>query len=535
MAGRLQRWRAARRARRQAGAVIDMPVPAETRLDPSPVDISPDDPALAHFQNAGGPVDLDEVTFDSEAVRNLREAGVKLVVPLVAQGELIGLINLGPRLSEQEYTSDDRRLLENLASQAAPALRIAQLVREQEAEATERERIAQELRVATLIQQNFLPRELPDPDGWDVAAYYKPAREVGGDFYDFVELPDGRLGVFTGDVTDKGVPAALVMAATRAILRASAQRLDKPGEVLSQVNDQVQPDIPARMFVTCLYGVLDLESGRFVFANAGHNLPCVGRRDGAFETRAAGMPLGMLPDQDYEEAEVTLGPGETLVLYSDALPEAHSPQREMYGFPRLLGQVGRGPRGPQLIDHLLADLHAFTGDEWEQEDDITLLVLHRSGATPAAAAARRRRIAEFTVASRPGNEQIAVDRVIEAVRDLPLDEGRVERLRTAVAETTMNAIEHGNENNPELHVEVEVYAEPSALLVRVSDHGGGAPPGPVEAPDIAAKLRGEQTPRGWGLFLIRNMVDDVHVTADGERHTVELVMALKGDDDELPR
>lgn len=536
MIGRLERWRAARRVRRQAAAAaVDMPLPADTDLEPSPVDISPDDPALAHFQNAGGPVDLDEVAFESPAVRDLRAAGVKLVVPLVAQGELIGLINLGPRLSEQEYTSDDRKLLENLASQAAPALRIAQLVREQEAEATERERIAQELQVATLIQQNFLPRELPEPDGWDVAAFYRPAREVGGDFYDFVNLPDGRLGVFTGDVTDKGVPAALVMAATRAILRAAALRLDKPGEVLSHVNEQLQPDIPARMFVTCLYGVLEIETGRFVFANAGHNLPCVGRHDGATESRATGMPLGMLPDQHYEEAEVTLEHGESLVLYSDALPEAHNPGREMYGFPRLLGQVGMGPRGARLIDHLLDDLRKFTGDDWTQEDDITLLVLHRSGMASTGRDRGRRRLAEFMVPSAPGNELLAVERVEDAVSDVGLAPDRLAQLCTAVAETTMNAMEHGNENRPELHVEVEVYADPSALLVRVSDHGGGAPPGPVEPPDIAAKLRGEQTPRGWGLFLIRNMVDDVHVTADDDRHTVELVMALKGDDDDLPR
>lgn len=130
-----------------------------------PVDIAADDLALVHFQGAGGPVDLDAVAFDSPAVRELRAAGVKLVVPLVAQGELIGLINLGPRLSEQEYTSEDRKLLESLAGQAAPALRIAQLVREQQAEAAERERIAQELQVATLIQQNFLPKKLPEPDG----------------------------------------------------------------------------------------------------------------------------------------------------------------------------------------------------------------------------------------------------------------------------------------------------------------------------------------------------------------------------------
>jgi serine phosphatase RsbU (regulator of sigma subunit)/anti-sigma regulatory factor (Ser/Thr protein kinase) len=529
-----------------------VPVAPSAEPQPSPVEIAPDDPALAHFQRAGATIDLDEVGFDSPAVRDLKAAGVKLVVPLVAQGELIGLINLGPRLSEQEYTSDDRKLLENLAGQAAPALRIAQLVREQEAEATERERIAQELRVATLIQQNFLPRRLPEPDGWDVAAYYRPAREVGGDFYDFVALPDGRLGVFTGDVTDKGVPAALVMAATRAILRATAQQLDKPGEVLARVNEQLQPDIPARMFVTCLYGVLDLDTGRFVFANAGHNLPCVGRRDGAIESRATGVPLGMLAGQTYEEAEVTLEPGETLLLYSDALPEAHNANREMYGFPRLLGQVGKGPRGARLIDHLLDDLHGFVGGDWEQEDDITLVVLHRAGAVALTTFADpgsakhadrlrrernhggRRLLAEFTVSSRPGNERQAVEQVEAAIVGIPLDAARLERLYTAVAETTMNAIEHGNANRPELYVEVEVYADPSALLVRVSDHGGGPGEWSTETPDIAAKLRGEQTPRGWGLFLIRNMVDDVHVTATDDRHTVELVMALKGDDDDLP-
>jgi serine phosphatase RsbU (regulator of sigma subunit)/anti-sigma regulatory factor (Ser/Thr protein kinase) len=533
MRGWLERWRAARRDRRRATAGVDALAAPSAAPESSPVDIAPDDPALAHFQRAGGTIDLDEIAFDSPAVRDLRAAGVKLVVPLVAQGELIGLINLGPRLSEQEYTSDDRKLLENLAGQAAPALRIAQLVREQELEATERERIAQELRVATLIQQNFLPRKLPDPDGWDVAAHYRPAREVGGDFYDFVTLPDGRLGVFTGDVTDKGVPAALVMAATRAILRATAQRVDKPGEVLARVNEQLHPDIPARMFVTCLYGVLDLETGRFVFANAGHNLPCVGRADGAIESRATGVPLGMMADQTYEEAEVTLQPGETLLLYSDALPEAHNARRDMYGFPRLLGQVGKGPRGAKLIHHLLDDLRDFAGDDWEQEDDITLVVLHRNGATTSTDNGRRL-LSEFTVSSAPGNEREAVEQVESAIAGLPLGHDRLERLRTAVAEATMNAIEHGNDNRPELHVEVEVYADPSVLLVRVSDHGRGPLDVSTETPDIAAKLRGEQTPRGWGLFLIRNMVDDVHVSATDDRHTVELVMALKGDDDDLP-
>ena len=218
---------------------------------------------------------------------------MKLAVPLVSQGELVGLLNLGPRLSDQDYSSDDRKLLDSLAAQAAPALQVAQLVRRQEAEARSRERIEQELRVATTIQQNFLPRELPDLPGWDVSAYYRPAREVGGDFYDFIELPEGHIGIVIGDVTDKGVPAAMVMAATRSVLRASAQRVVSPGEVLGRVNDLMCPDMPAKMFVTCLYGVLEPITGRFTFANAGHNLPYVRTGDGSAELRATGMPLGL--------------------------------------------------------------------------------------------------------------------------------------------------------------------------------------------------------------------------------------------------
>ena len=219
----------------------------------------PNDPLLAYFQSASGAVDIDALELDSPALRELKAAGVKLAVPLVSQGELIGVLNLGPRLSEQDYSSDDRKLLDNLAAQAAPALRVGQLVREQEAEAATRQRFEQELEVARLIQQNFLPKELPDLPGWQIAAYYRPAREVGGDFYDVIPLPDGRVGFVVGDVTDKGVPAALVMSATRSVLRASAQRLIEPGEVLERVNEHLCPDMPEKMFVTCLYGVLDPE------------------------------------------------------------------------------------------------------------------------------------------------------------------------------------------------------------------------------------------------------------------------------------
>src|SRR3712207_4608445 len=310
----------------------------------------------------------------------MRAADVKVVVPLVSQGELIGLLNLGARLSQQEYSADDRKLLNDLATQTAPAVQVAQLVRQQQQQAQERERIEQELRVARLIQQTLLPKHVPDLPGYQLAAYYQPAREVGGDFYDFLDLEDGHLGVVVGDVTDKGVPAAIVMATTRTMLRASAQRLDSPGEVLKRVNDVIVRDIPPNMFITCLYAILDPETGLLRFANAGHDLPYRRRSSngGAEERRAAGMPLGLLPGMSCEEKEIVLGTGDSVLFYSDGLVEAHDPEREMFGFPRLQGLVGaHRSGGSSLISFLLAELARFTGEGWEQEDDITLVTLDR--------------------------------------------------------------------------------------------------------------------------------------------------------------
>ena len=296
------------------------------RVEAPPVEIAPNDPLIAYFSGATGAVDIGALQLDSPALEGLREAGIKLVVPLVSQGELIGLLNLGPRRSEQEYSADDRKLLDDLAGHAAPAVRVAQLVREQEAEVRQRERIEQELRVAQLIQQQFLPEELPDLPGWQFAAFYGPAREVGGDFYDFIELPEGQLGIVVGDVTDKGVPAALVMATTHSILRAEAPRLIAPSEVLTRVNNLLVDEMPAHMFVTCLYAVLDPETGRLRYANAGHNVPYVSTEGGVTELRATGMPARPAARDGVR------GEG------GDPRPRRHGPAP--------LRRAGRGPRHP---------------------------------------------------------------------------------------------------------------------------------------------------------------------------------------------
>jgi serine phosphatase RsbU (regulator of sigma subunit)/anti-sigma regulatory factor (Ser/Thr protein kinase) len=517
----------------EGGATLE-PVSAAAEAPPeqAPVDIAPNDPLLAYFQSANEAVDIEALELDSPALRELKAAGVKLAVPLVSQGELIGVLNLGPRLSEQDYSSDDRRLLDSLAAQAAPALRVAQLVREQQAEAATRQRFEQELEVARLIQQNFLPKELPDLPGWQIAAFYRPAREVGGDFYDVIPLPDGRVGFVIGDVTDKGVPAALVMSATRSVLRASAQRLIEPGEVLERVNEHLCPDMPEKMFVTCLYAVLDVESGLLRFANAGHDLPYVQTADGVVELRARGMPLGLMPGMSYEEKEATLEPGESVLLHSDGVLEAHDPERDMFGAPRLKETMGRGPGGREMIDHVLSSLAAFTGPDAEQEDDITMVTLQRSTAGSATSAVTNGRVlADFELQSAPGNEREAIERVAKAVADVGLEAPRLERLKTAVGEATMNAMEHGNEYRADRPVSIRVVQTPQRLSVLVSDQGDADQLPVAEQPDLQAKLEGRQKPRGWGLLLIEKMVDETRTTSEEGKRTLELALRLEGGGD----
>ncbi|HEY0871820.1 MAG TPA: PP2C family protein-serine/threonine phosphatase [Acidothermaceae bacterium] len=342
-------------------------------------DIAPNDPILGYCQSADGPVDITELVLDSPGLAAMRAAGVVLVVPLVSSGELIGLLHLGPRLSERDYSTDDRHLLDSLAGHAAPAIRVGQLVLEQQVEARQRERIEQELKVAQLIQQQFLPKELPDLPSWTVAAFYRPARQVGGDFYDFISLRDGRVMVVVGDVTDKGVPAALVMASTHALLRSTAPELTSPGAVLAHVNDLLCHDIPAHMFVTCLALLLDPRSGKIEYANAGHDLPFLRTADGVVELKARGMPLGLMTGMEYEQKTTELHTGDCLLLHSDGLAEAHNPKREMFGFPKIGEVVSRGDSGEALIDLCLSELDKFTGPNHEQEDDITLVSLQRTG------------------------------------------------------------------------------------------------------------------------------------------------------------
>jgi serine phosphatase RsbU (regulator of sigma subunit)/predicted ester cyclase len=297
------------------------------------------------------------------------------------RGELMGVAPSGREISFMPVIIH-RIEGGKIAEEWAASRGLSEILRTQrlEQEISERERIEQDLRVARRIQQASLPEEVPTLEGWKVSPFYQPAREVGGDFYDFHLLSEGRLGLVVGDATGKGVPAALVMSTTCGMLQAVSKTLDSssPSEVLEQVNETLVARIPANMFVTSFYAILDPKSASLSYANAGHDLPYLYRGGETDELRARGMPLGLMPGMYYEEKEIVLEEGEAALFYSDGLVEAHNPKGEMFGFPRLRALVAEQGEDRSLGDFLMEELYSFVGDGWEQEDDITLLTLRRS-------------------------------------------------------------------------------------------------------------------------------------------------------------
>jgi serine phosphatase RsbU (regulator of sigma subunit)/predicted ester cyclase len=295
------------------------------------------------------------------------------------RGEMLGFPPTGRKI-ETTYISIHRIEGGKIAEEWSEGGGLLELTQQRlEQEIRERERFEQELQVARSIQQASLPKEVLTLEGWQINPYYQPAREVGGDFYEFFELDAGKVGLAVGDATGKGIPAALAVTATSSMLRAVARDSGySPGEVLERVNETLLARIPLNMFVTCFYAVLEPKSASLSYANAGHDLPYLWRGGDAEELRARGMPLGLMAGMSYEEKEIELDYGEGVLFYTDGLVEAHDPKGEMFGFPRLRKLIAEHGEESSLGDFLLEQLYSFVGEGWEQEDDITHLTLKRS-------------------------------------------------------------------------------------------------------------------------------------------------------------
>jgi serine phosphatase RsbU (regulator of sigma subunit) len=271
-------------------------------------------------------------------------------------------------------------IIHGIAQQAALAIQNDLLQQEM----VVRERLETEVQLARQIQQTFIPQSLPTLAAWQFAARWRTARQVGGDFYDVIELPNHKFGLFIADVADKGMPAALFMALTRTLLRAAAIERNSPVEVLRRVNDQLLPDTQQGMFVTAVYGVLDVASGEFTFVNAGHNPPFWVKGNGVVEklTRTA-VALGVMEQPNMQERTISLAEGDLLLLYTDGLTEAFSPTDDMFGDARLADALASLPSHTAeevlvLVEHRLNEFI----ESVPLGDDLTMLAVKRTNALP---------------------------------------------------------------------------------------------------------------------------------------------------------
>lgn len=308
-----------------------------------------------------------------------------MCAPLVWRGETLGIVYLDSH-ALATFSQADLEMLSGIAGQAAAALGNAKL----HGELMKRQRLEQDLRLAERIQQSFLPRKTPQIAGFTFSARYEPAFEIGGDFYDFVRLPDDRLGIVVGDVSGKGIGAALYMARMTRDLRYFALAEPDPGRVLMWMNRAVAESGQDDIFVTLIYAVLDAATGQLIIANAGH-MPCTIRRRTELDIRVldqiSGMPLGVMPNQEYESETFQMQPGDTAMFFSDGLSEAMSPQKQMFGMEALQRAIGRGPSDAQsVIDRAFKAMQAHVADA-PQFDDTTVVCVGRN--LPGAAAPRQ--------------------------------------------------------------------------------------------------------------------------------------------------
>jgi sigma-B regulation protein RsbU (phosphoserine phosphatase) len=257
-----------------------------------------------------------------------------------------------------------------------------------QAQIVEKERLEKELETARWIQQSILPRTLPSRPGFDFGACLIPARAVGGDLFDFIPLSNHRIGVVIGDVSDKGVPAAIFMALTYSLLRAEANRSSSPVRVLQAANSHLLSMNDAGMFVTVLYGVLNCRDGSFLYARAGHELPLHFGPAGQVisSERGLGQPLGLFDAPDLEERRLTLDPGAVLLMYTDGATDLTDPQGHRFGQERLraVAQAGRHHTAQAFCDQLWRVLDAYRGSS-SQFDDVALIAIRAEGKRAGAA------------------------------------------------------------------------------------------------------------------------------------------------------
>jgi sigma-B regulation protein RsbU (phosphoserine phosphatase) len=395
--------------------------------------------------------------------------------------------------------------------------------------------IADELTIAQRTQLSILPSHLPSVEGLRLYAHMRAAREVGGDFYDLIELDDHRVGIVVADVSDKGVPAALMMAVSYTLIKSTALHEASPAKVLEEVNHALSEENETMMFVTAFYGIVDARTGRFTFANAGHDPPLLLRAGEpvAELKRLGGTALGILDGADYAEHSQTLQPGDTVVLYTDGVTEAFNGDCDAYSVDRLktlLDQIRTLPV-ERLCTEVLDSVDAHANGT-PQSDDITCVALRfGSGDVPDddtdQSESKSDEPAKLVIDLKPSIEEIT--RLAETVEGFAGDNNLTEEiaglLNLVLDEIVSNIVNYGCTEDREYHLRISIRLVGRTIEVVVEDDATPFDPLEVSSPDIEASLD-DRPIGGMGLHLVRHFTDDISYEHDGKMNRLTLTKVL---------
>jgi serine phosphatase RsbU (regulator of sigma subunit)/anti-sigma regulatory factor (Ser/Thr protein kinase) len=468
------------------------------------------------------PINISDAYADARFDPNFdKETGYRthsiLCLPLTGNGDrLIGVIQVLNKKGQQVFDEADESLLAGLSAHITVALERARLIEAY----VEKERMEEALKLAHDIQMSMLPKifpPFPEHGEFDIFAAIAPAKEVGGDFYDFFFIDEDHLCLAIGDVSGKGVPAALFMAVAKTLFKATAGDGGAPSEILARLNTEICRDNESCMFVTLFCAILNIRTGQLDYSNGGHNLPYYLHRNGVSPLEnAGGRALGLVEQSLYASGQMVLGPGEALLLYTDGVTEAMDSSETLYSDQRLAEflATNRGSFPRQIISGLIGDVRHFAG-EAPQSDDITALALLYFGTK------KMREELEIKLSNKISELESLNRALAEFGRLHGLALKVVHDLNLALEEILTNIISYAYTDRREHEITVRLRAHPGEIRAEVEDDG--QPFNPLEAPepDIAKSL-GERTTGGLGIHLVRKLMDGLEYRRQGQRNFLSM-------------
>jgi sigma-B regulation protein RsbU (phosphoserine phosphatase) len=391
-----------------------------------------------------------------------------------------------------------------------------------------KERMESELNIGRDIQMSMLPLEFPpfpDRKEMDILAALHPAREVGGDFYDFFFIDDTRLCFCVGDVSGKGVPAALFMAMTKTLIKSRATDDFSTASIITHINDELSEDNKSSMFVTVFICILNTETGELICTNAGHNPPFIKRKDGSITKldELHGPVVGAIYGMTYKEGSVNLHSGDVVLLYTDGVTEAMNESGSLYSEGRLVNLLEESTATSLnlLLDEITCDVSSFEG-EAEQADDITLIAVSFHGGKKSKMASRD----IFVVKNALSEIETVNNRFAEFAKQHNIEDTVINVFRIVFDEMLNNIVSYAYDDTEEHEIEINIHFSDSRINVSIIDDGKPFNPLGLNPPDTSASLE-DRGIGGLGIHLVRKMMDDIHYQRKIDKNVLSMTKVIK--------